>query len=78
MKMIYRIEGNKALTGTIHIDGAKNAALPIICASILIKGEVILHNVPDIKDIRDLLTILKYLNVDLNFQNNTLIMKNKD
>jgi len=72
MKRLYRISGGNFLTGIIDVDGSKNAALPIICASILMKDEVILHNIPDIKDIRDLLDILDFLNVRYSFKNKTL------
>lgn len=74
MRKIYKIEGNNVLTGTIHVSGSKNAALPIICAAILVKGEVILHNVPDISDIRDLLAILKYLNVYVEYNKEKLVI----
>ncbi len=46
-----RIIGGKPLSGTIRISGAKNAALPIMCATLLSDGESILRNVPDLRDI---------------------------
>lgn len=48
----YRIEGGHRLEGSVVIQGAKNAALPIIAASLLAtKGQTILHNVPLIRDV---------------------------
>ncbi|CAH0119553.1 MULTISPECIES: UDP-N-acetylglucosamine 1-carboxyvinyltransferase [unclassified Paenibacillus] len=53
------IEGGRPLSGTIRIHGAKNAALPILAASILAKGKVELHNVPRLLDIEVMLQILE-------------------
>ncbi len=48
----YHIEGRQKLAGSVVIQGAKNAALPIIAASLLAsKGQTILHNVPLIRDV---------------------------
>ena len=43
----FEIVGGKALQGEVNISGAKNAALPIILATLLTSETVILHNVPD-------------------------------
>lgn len=55
------IEGGKPLSGSIRIHGAKNAALPIMAASLLADGEVTLHNVPHLLDIEVMLYILERL-----------------
>ena len=55
--------GNKALTGTIHIDGAKNALLAILPASILTKSIIKLENVTPLQDTYVMIDILKKLNV---------------
>ncbi|MBO9604969.1 MAG: UDP-N-acetylglucosamine 1-carboxyvinyltransferase [Paenibacillaceae bacterium] len=55
------IEGGKPLSGTIRIHGAKNAALPILAASVLAKGTHVIHNVPDLLDIQVMLHILRAL-----------------
>ena len=55
----YIIEGGKKLEGCVKISGSKNAALPIIAASILNGGQTKLYNVPDIHDTRVTLEILK-------------------
>ncbi|MBO0780664.1 MAG: UDP-N-acetylglucosamine 1-carboxyvinyltransferase, partial [Ktedonobacteraceae bacterium] len=48
----YRVEGGQRLEGSVVVQGAKNAALPIIAAALLAtKGQTILHNVPLIRDV---------------------------
>ena len=59
MKKLYEIEGNNVIDGTIKIQGCKNSALAIIVASLLAKDVVVLKNVPNIKDIQELICILK-------------------
>ncbi len=46
-----RITGGKPLHGSVRVSGAKNAALPILCATLLSDGESWLRNVPDLRDI---------------------------
>ena len=59
----FEINGGNRLRGAVTIGGAKNAALPIMAASILCEGETILHNVPDLQDVRQLLVLLNRLGV---------------
>jgi UDP-N-acetylglucosamine 1-carboxyvinyltransferase len=69
-----KIVGNRAVNGVVKVSGSKNAALPLIAASLFIKGKTILNNVPDIEDVRNLLKILSYLNVDYTFKENRLVL----
>lgn len=62
------------LKGKVNISGSKNAAIPIICTSIMKKGKVILNNIPRISDVFILLKIIKELNCKIVFINNTLII----
>ncbi len=55
------IQGGKQLNGTIRISGAKNAALPLIAATLLTPGRHVLHNVPDLRDTRTILRLLETL-----------------
>ncbi|WP_314011539.1 UDP-N-acetylglucosamine 1-carboxyvinyltransferase [Pseudostreptobacillus hongkongensis] len=55
----FKIEGGHPLNGVIEVSGAKNAALPIVIATLVEKGEYVLHNVPDLKDIRVLFHLLE-------------------
>jgi len=57
------IEGGYPLNGEIPISGAKNAALPLIAASLLTPEPVVLHNVPDLRDTRTILALLEALGV---------------
>lgn len=54
----FEIEGGQKLKGEIPVYGAKNAAMKMIAASILIKNEITLENVPDILDIQIIIDIL--------------------
>jgi UDP-N-acetylglucosamine 1-carboxyvinyltransferase len=56
-----RIRGGKRLHGTIAISGAKNAALPILCATLLSDGESLLRNVPKLRDIDTTAALLRFL-----------------
>lgn len=60
------------LSWEVQISWSKNAALPIICSSILYKWTVILKNIPDITDIKTLIKILEFLNAKVKFENNIL------
>ena len=57
----YKIEGGAALQGSIDVHGAKNAALPILAATILNNGISVIHNCPDLSDIESIITILRSL-----------------
>jgi UDP-N-acetylglucosamine 1-carboxyvinyltransferase len=55
------VEGGRPLNGTVKISGAKNAALPILVASLLTDGLNTFHNVPDLKDIESTKMLLNHL-----------------
>jgi len=55
----YEIRGGNSLTGCVTISGAKNAAVAILPAALLVKGKCRVENVPDISDVRILLDILE-------------------
>ncbi|NLX43440.1 MAG: UDP-N-acetylglucosamine 1-carboxyvinyltransferase, partial [Chloroflexi bacterium] len=67
------IEGGYPLQGQVVIGGAKNAALPIIAASLLTSDEVLLENVPYIEDIRTLVTVLHEMGVAARFEGPNLL-----
>ncbi len=54
-----RIVGGNPLKGEIPISGAKNAALPLIAAGLLTAGELVLKNVPKLKDVETIVTLLR-------------------
>src|SRR6478735_1225685 len=59
-----RIRGRRRLEGTIQVGGAKNAALPILCATLLSDGESRLRNVPGLRDIDTTAALLQVLGRD--------------
>jgi UDP-N-acetylglucosamine 1-carboxyvinyltransferase len=61
----FEINGGTRLRGSVRISGAKNAALPIMAASILCEGEVILHDVPNVADVVSLAELLNKLGVEV-------------
>lgn len=61
----YEIKGGMPLNGTVTISGAKNAAVAILPASLLVSGPCQIENVPDISDVRILLSILEKLGADI-------------
>ena len=56
-----QINGGRPLRGSIKVSGAKNAALPLLAATILAPGTYTLHNVPDLRDTRTMLKLLRTL-----------------
>lgn len=60
-----RITGGAPLCGTVEVSGSKNAALPIMAASILASGPVVLSGVPELVDVRTLALLLGYLGVEV-------------
>ncbi|EJC0912220.1 UDP-N-acetylglucosamine 1-carboxyvinyltransferase [Campylobacter jejuni] len=68
------IEGTNHLSGNVAISGAKNAALPLIVSSILAKNEVKISNVPNVADIKTLISLLENLGARVNFQNNSAFL----
>ena len=59
----FIIEGGHLLSGDITPQGAKNEALQVICATLLTDEEVIIHNIPDIRDVNNLIQLLRDIGV---------------
>lgn len=68
------IEGTNHLSGNATISGSKNAALPLIVSSILAKNEVKINNVPNVADIKTLISLLENLGAKVNFQNKSALL----
>ena len=58
-----RINGGNRLVGEVRASGAKNAALPILAAALLTADDLVLHNVPDLADVRTMLKLLEGMGV---------------
>ena len=72
---IYEITGGTPLEGTVTISGAKNAAVAILPAALLVKGACRIENVPDISDVRILLSILEGMGAKIEYpQTGTVVM----
>ncbi len=63
-----RIVGGRPLEGTVRIGGAKNASLPEVCAALLTSQPVVLHNVPEVRDIRTMGKVLGDLGAAVEFR----------
>lgn len=75
---IFKIEGGTTLHGRVKLHGAKNSALPILAAAILIKGECIIHNCPDLSDVRTTVRILKNLGCVVKRDGDTLSVNSEN
>lgn len=67
MEDSYIIKGGQKLEGTVHLSGAKNAALKMIIASLLFDDKVILKNIPRINDVIELTHLIKSLGAKVEF-----------
>ena len=70
----FIIQGGKKLEGEVKISGSKNAALPIIAATVLNGGKTTLYNVPDIHDVQTMFEIIKTIGGKVNKKHNKIII----
>jgi len=68
----FIIRGGKKLSGGVKINGAKNASLALMPATLLASGKSVLHNTPELNDIYTMLKLLKHLGVEYRFENHKL------
>ena len=69
------IDGGKPISGTVTVHGSKNAALPILAATILAtEGTTVLHNCPDISDVKATVKILRFLGAKVRRCGHTIII----
>lgn len=69
------IHGGNSLRGTVHISGAKNAALPLLCATLLCGGEHQLSNVPQLRDIKTVLQLLETMGAEVSGNTNCITIQ---
>jgi len=69
-----RIIGGRRLAGEVQVSGAKNAALPILCASLLAADTLSLARVPSLQDVRTMLRLLRQLGVRESRQGDSLVL----
>jgi UDP-N-acetylglucosamine 1-carboxyvinyltransferase len=66
------VRGGHRLSGQVTVAGAKNSALKLMAASLLASGTSVLHNVPDIQDVRTMREVLEYLGAVVHFEQGTM------
>jgi UDP-N-acetylglucosamine 1-carboxyvinyltransferase len=69
----FVIEGGFPLSGTIAPAGNKNAALPVLAASLLTEAEVVLRNIPQIRDVHAMLELLAELGVKVEWRGESVV-----
>ncbi|MBM7605341.1 UDP-N-acetylglucosamine 1-carboxyvinyltransferase [Metabacillus crassostreae] len=69
------VRGGRKLNGTVKVEGAKNAVLPVIAASLLAsEDKSIISNVPTLSDVYTINEVLRHLGADVHFENNQVIV----
>jgi len=68
------IYGQRPLSGTVEISGAKNAVLPMMTAALLANGVTTIHRVPDLRDTRTMVRLLEIIGAGVEFKNGTLMI----
>ena len=68
------INGGNKLYGEVDVQGSKNSSLPILAATVLVKGVSVIHNCPDLSDVDAAVSILRHLGCVVKRENNTLIV----
>ena len=71
---VLKVCGGVPLCGRISIQGSKNSVLPILAATLIHRGESIIHNCPDLSDVRNAIKILEYLGASVLREGDTVIV----
>ena len=66
------VKKSEPLRGTVKIDGAKNAVLPIIAATLLAEGKSVLKGVPNLRDVHVISDLLRHLGAEVTYEGTTL------
>jgi len=73
---MFTVQGGAALTGSVRVSGAKNAALPIMAAALAAQGQTRLHHVPDLVDVKTLIRLMESLGASVTWTHgNTLAIE---
>src|SRR5436853_4543061 len=70
----FLIEGGYPLSGTVTPAGNKNAALPALAACLLTEEEVVLRNIPRIRDVEAMVELLEHLGVDVEWREENVVV----
>ncbi|MDP9751914.1 UDP-N-acetylglucosamine 1-carboxyvinyltransferase [Thermoanaerobacter pentosaceus] len=71
----FIVEKSPPLKGSVKISGAKNSVLPIIAASLLSSGEIVLDDIPTLKDVNVMIELIKHFGAICDFENEKLKIK---
>jgi len=71
---VLKINGGAPLGGRISIQGSKNSVLPILAASLIHSGQTIIHNCPDLRDVKSAIKILRALGAKIKREDSTVIV----
>ena len=74
----YTICGGRRLSGEIDLQGSKNASLPILAATLMTRSVSVLHNCPDLSDVRQSLKILQSLGCECTYENQTAVIDSRN
>ncbi len=69
---VLKVNGGLPLYGRISVQGSKNSVLPILAATLIHRGECVIHNCPDLSDVRCAIKILEYMGARVKFENSTV------
>jgi len=72
------INGGKKLNGAVRLQGAKNSVLPILAATVLIRGESVIHNCPSLSDVEAALKILRHLGAEVTRQKDSIVVNSSN
>ncbi|RKX50690.1 MAG: UDP-N-acetylglucosamine 1-carboxyvinyltransferase [Thermotogae bacterium] len=72
------VSGEKRLEGTVDISGSKNAALPILAATVMIDEPVVVKNVPELRDVHTMLSILQRIGKKVSFEHGAVFIEPGD
>lgn len=75
---VFRIQGGRRLSGRLAIEGSKNATLPLMAAALMSDAPVVLRNVPELSDIRNMGRLLDELGCRATFDGDVLRLENVD
>lgn len=69
------VRGGRRLNGAVQVEGAKNAVLPVIAATLLASdGKSVIRNVPTLSDVYTINEVLRYLNAEVAFEDNRVVV----
>ncbi len=75
---ILKVNGGNPLYGRVSVQGSKNSVLPILAATLIHKGECVIHNCPDLSDVRCAIKILEHLGAHVEFENATVTVNTEN